>query len=223
MKGTREPPFPSRRRCAPSRTIPSYAYRPSHATLVSHSHGSDRVFLAGCGSGRGSRTAAVGAGAGRRGRVGPVLVERCILHSRCAFCIRDVQLKVPARVQNAHLGARGRAARPGGRGDRRGRRPRRARGGAGCPNLLQRPESRRGARAFQREGRGTWRGPLGASEGHAVSAGGAGDLGLQAGDRLAGRSRIDRRRVGDDPLHRPHHAAPGGVRGEQQVRGVPER
>ena len=151
MKGTREPPFPSRRRCAPSRTIPSYAYRPSHATLVSHSHGSDRVFLAGGGSGRGSRTAAVGAGAGRRGRVGPVLVERCILHSRCA-------------VKSARSSAKCTSRRPGaGRADpevgviaeaavRAG-----ARGGAGCPNLLQRPRSRRSAgretlifRAFSR-------------------------------------------------------------------------
>ena len=46
--------------------------------------------------------------------------------SRCAFCPREVQLKVPARVQSARFGARGGGAgRPGGRGDRRGRRPRR--------------------------------------------------------------------------------------------------
>ena len=60
------------------------------------------------------------------GRIGPVLVEMCILSSRCAFCSREVQLKVPARVQSARFGARGGGAgRPGGRGDRRGRRPRR--------------------------------------------------------------------------------------------------
>ena len=39
----------------------------------------------------------------------------------------------------------GSADRSGGRGARRGRRPCGARGGAGCPNLLQRPGSRRGA------------------------------------------------------------------------------
>ena len=39
----------------------------------------------------------------------------------------------------------GSADRSGGRGARRGRRPCGARGGAGCPNLPQRPGSRRGA------------------------------------------------------------------------------
>ena len=44
---------------------------------------------------------------GGGGRVGPVLVEMCILLSKGAFRPRDVQLEVPARVQNAHLDARG--------------------------------------------------------------------------------------------------------------------
>ena len=44
---------------------------------------------------------------GGGGRVGPVLVEMCILLSKGAFRPRDVQLEVPARVQNAHLAARG--------------------------------------------------------------------------------------------------------------------
>ena len=39
----------------------------------------------------------------------------------------------------------GSADRSGGRGARRGRRPCGARGGAGCPNLPQRPGSRRSA------------------------------------------------------------------------------
>ena len=60
---------------------------------------------------------------GGEGRVGPVIVEMCIMLSRGAFCSRDVRLKVPVRVRSARLGARG----PGGatreRGDRRGRRP----------------------------------------------------------------------------------------------------
>ena len=65
---------------------------------------------------------------GGEGWVGPVIVEMCIILSRCAFCTRDVRLKVPVRVQSAHLGARGRVRPPGGgaareRGDRRGRRP----------------------------------------------------------------------------------------------------
>ena len=50
------------------------------------------------------------------GRIGPVLVEMCISLSRGAFRPRDVQLEVPARVQNAHLDAQGRggpARRPG--------------------------------------------------------------------------------------------------------------
>ena len=52
-----------------------------------------------------------GAGGGRpglRGRVGPVLVEMCILLSKGAFRPRDVQLEVPVRVRSARLGARGR-------------------------------------------------------------------------------------------------------------------
>ena len=44
---------------------------------------------------------------GGEGRVGPVIVEMCIMLSRGAFCTRDVRLKVPARVRSARLGARG--------------------------------------------------------------------------------------------------------------------
>ena len=95
------------------------------------------------------RRGAVRAGAvrGGGGRVGPVLVERCIPPSRCAFCTRKVRLEVPARVQSARLGTQGSgpgrsrsgviaeaAVRAGDRG------------GAGCPNLLQRPRSSRDAR-----------------------------------------------------------------------------
>ena len=49
------------------------------------------------------------------------------LHSsRCAFCSRDMRLKVSARVQSARFGVRGRAGAVRGRergGDRRGRCP----------------------------------------------------------------------------------------------------
>ena len=68
-------------------------------------------------AGRGRRgVARAGAVRGWRGRVGPVLVEMCILLSKGAFRPRDVQLEVPARVQNAHLDAQGRGEptrRPG--------------------------------------------------------------------------------------------------------------
>jgi len=68
------------------------------------------------------------------------------LHSsRCAFCSRDMRLKVSARVQSARFGVRG---RPGGVSGviaaaavRAG-----ARGSVVCPNLLQRPESGRSTR-----------------------------------------------------------------------------
>ena len=81
------------------------------------------------------------------------------LHSsRCAFCSRDMRLKVSARVQSARFGIRG---RPGGVSGvisaaavRAG-----ARGCVVCPNLLQRSGSRRSAereslifRAFVRRG-----------------------------------------------------------------------
>ena len=60
-------------------------------------------------AGRGRRgVAQAGAVRGWRGRVGPVLVEMCILLSKGAFRPRDVQLEVPVRVRSARLGARGR-------------------------------------------------------------------------------------------------------------------
>ena len=69
-----------------------------------------------------------------RGRHGVVWTEEAVRgggsgsalrSSRCASCSRDMRLKVPARVQNARFGVRGRAgaARGRERGDRRGRRP----------------------------------------------------------------------------------------------------
>ena len=60
---------------------------------------------AGRGGGGGGGGGAVG---GWGGRVGPVLVEMCILLSKGAFRPRDVQLEVPVRVRSARLGARGR-------------------------------------------------------------------------------------------------------------------
>ena len=60
---------------------------------------------------------------GGEGRVGPVIVEMCILLSRGAFCTRDVRLKVPVRVQSARFGARGAGGAAWERGDSRGRRP----------------------------------------------------------------------------------------------------
>ena len=57
---------------------------------------------------RGPGSARAGAVRGWRGRVGPVLVEMCILLSKGAFRPRDVQLEVPVRVRSARLGARGR-------------------------------------------------------------------------------------------------------------------
>ena len=101
---------------------------------------------------KGGRRGMVWAEAVRGGeeRVGPVIVEMCIMLSRGAFCTRDVRLKVLVRVQSARLGVLGRVRPPGGRPGsgviaaaavRAG-----ARGGAGCPNLLQRPGSCRGAR-----------------------------------------------------------------------------
>ena len=89
---------------------------------------------------------------GRWGRVGPVLVEMCILLSRRAFCTRAGTSNRTSRGQNApleckvHVSApsRGRAGPSAGAiaetAVRAG-----ARGGAGCPNLLQRPGSRRSA------------------------------------------------------------------------------
>ena len=70
-------------------------------------------------------------------------VETCTSHSRCAFCSRERRLELHFRVRSAPLGVRG--------GAHRGRRPTRGatlgdRGGAGCPNPLQSPRSRRGAR-----------------------------------------------------------------------------
>ena len=43
---------------------------------------------------------------------GLLLVERCILHSRCAFCTRERRLELHFRVRSARLGARGRPPRP---------------------------------------------------------------------------------------------------------------
>ena len=94
------------------------------------------------------RRGAVRAGAvrGGGGRVGPVLIERCILLSRGAFCPREVRLEVPARVQSARLDTQGSGpgrSRSGVIAEAAVRAG--ARGGAGCPNLLQRPGSRRSA------------------------------------------------------------------------------
>ena len=88
----------------------------------------------------------------RWGQVGPVLVEMCILLSRRAFCTRAGTSNRTSRGQNApleckvHVSApsRGRAGPSAGAiaetAVRAG-----ARDGAGCPNLLQRPRSRRSA------------------------------------------------------------------------------
>ena len=89
---------------------------------------------------------------GRWGRVGPVLVEMCILLSRRAFCTRAGTSNRTSRGQNAsleckvHVSApsRGRAGPSAGviagTAVRAG-----ARDGAVCPNLLQRPGSGRNA------------------------------------------------------------------------------